>query len=208
MKQFLFILAAIALIGQFNHAVAQTAATQGQTPDQFFETIIRSSAVDTLMPLLVSPYTGRRKTADPTEIKRCCEKIKKDIQRVYFLQDRNGKMKLQIRGVYTHGASLFFCIQLRNHSPLDYDVDSVRFLVTAAGRNKDPSRVPGTLHPIYVSDSAAVVEGHSSVLSVFVLPRFTLSAGEQLTVNVLEKNGGRQLRVRATNLTLERARLI
>jgi len=46
------------------------------------------------------------------------------------------------------------------------------------------------------------------VLSVFVLPRFTLSAGEQLTVNVLEKNGGRQLRVRATNWTLERARLI
>jgi hypothetical protein len=195
MKKLHFILAAIALLGQFNHAVAQTAATQGQISDQFLNMVIRSSAV--------------KKTAiDQAAIKRCCEKIAKDIQRVYFLQDHNGKMKLQVKGVYAHGASIFFWLQLNNRSPLDYDIDSIRFLITAAGKNREPPSPPSSVQPVYVYDSTARVPGHSRAVSIFVLPRFTLSGGQQLLIHVQEKNGGRHLRVQATNWTLERARLI
>lgn len=195
MKQLLFLLAAIALFGQFNYAVAQTAATQGQMPDQFLTAVIRSSV-------------AYKSPIDPVAIKRCCEKIGKDIQRVYFLQNRNGKMKLQIKGVYTHGASIFFWMQLNNRSPLDYDIDSIRFLVSAAGKNKGPASLIKALQPVYVYDSTAMVPGHGRAVSIFVLPRFTLSAGQRLLINVQEKNGGRQLQVQATNWTLERARLI
>ena len=202
MKRLHVILAATALLGQFNYAVAQTAATQGQLPDQFLNAVIRSSAV-------------KKASIDQAAIKRCCEKIERDIQRVYFLQDRNGKMKLQVKGVYAHGTSIFFWLQLNNRSPLDYDVDSIRFLITAAGRNKDPGSPPGsvqpaakTLQPVYIYDSTVMVPGHSRAVSIFVLPRFTLSAGQQLLIHVQEKNGGRHLQVQATNWTLERARLI
>jgi hypothetical protein len=195
MKQKLFTLAAIALLGQFNYAVAQTAATQGQASAQFLTTIIRSSA-------------AYKASIDQATIKRCCEKIGKDIQRVYFLQNRNGKMKLQIKGVYTHGASIFFWMQLSNRSPLDYDVDSIRFLITAAGKNTGPAWPMKTLQPVYVHDSTAMVPGHSRAVSIFVLPRFTLPPGQRLRIEVQEKNGGRQLQVQATNWTLERARLI
>jgi Domain of unknown function (DUF4138) len=202
MKKVHFILAATALLGQFNYAVAQTAATQGQrssqlvqSPDQFLNLVIRSSAV--------------AKTAiDQAAIKRCCEKIEKDIQRVYFLQDRNGKMKLQVKGVYAHGASIFFWLQLNNRSPLDYDIDSIRFLIAVTGKNKDPAAAAKTLQPVYIYDSTAMVPGHSRAVSIFVLPRFTLSTGQQLLIHVHEKNGGRHLQVQATNWTLERARLI
>jgi hypothetical protein len=194
MRRLHFILAAIALLGQFNYAVAQTAATQGHLPDQFLTTIIRSSVVN-------------KPSIDQTAMKRCCEKIDKDIQRVYFLQNRNGKMKLQIKGVYTHGASIFFRMQLNNRSPLDYEVDSIRFLITA-GKNKGPGWPAKALQPVYIYDSTAMVPGHSRAMSIFVLPRFTLSSGQQLLIEVLEKNGGRQLQVQATNWTLERARLI
>jgi Domain of unknown function (DUF4138) len=194
MKKLHFILAAIALLGQFNHAVAQTAATQGQLSNQFLTTVIRSSA-------------AYKASIDQAAIRRCCEKIEKDVQRVYFLQDRNGKMKLQVKGVYAHGASMFFWLQLNNRSPLDYDVDSIRFQIIAAGKNRGPSAARA-LQPVYVYDSTAMVPGHSRAVSIFVLPRFTLSAGQQLLINVQEKNGGRQLRVQATNWTLERARLI
>jgi Domain of unknown function (DUF4138) len=198
MQKLLFTMAAIALFGQFNHAVAQTAATQGQLSNQFLTTIIRSSA-------------AYKAPIDLAAIKRCCEKIEKDVQRVYFLQDRNGKMKLQVKGVYAHGATIFFWLQLNNRSPLDYDVDSIRFQILAAGKNKGPSSLPGppsSVQPVYVYDSTAMIPGHSRVVSIFVLPRFTLSAGQQLLINVQEKNGGRQLRVQATHWTLERARLI
>jgi hypothetical protein len=105
-------------------------------------------------------------------------------------------------------------MQLSNRSPLDYDVDSIRFLITTTGKNKGPASHPGAaqparcLQPVYIYDSTEMVPGHSRAVSIFVLPRFTLSAGQQLLIEVQEKNGGRHLQLQATNWILERARLI
>ena len=202
MKNYLFLLAATALLGQVHGVNAQTtASSQGQTLDHLFSTIIRSSAEN--------PPTGTKPGTMPisaADLRRCCEKIDRDMQRVWFLKDRNGRMKLQVKGVYTHGAALFFWLQLNNRSPLDYDVDSIAFeITTAAGKKIAPAPLK-RLAPFYVFDSTTTVPGHSRVTSIFVLPRFTLPAGRQLTIHVLEKNGGRNLQIQAGNFTLERAR--
>jgi hypothetical protein len=227
MKKNLFTLAAIALIGQSTQ-VAARAAAQGQRWNQFLYPIIRLPAANLSSPsilragrtekgpigaLTVSPIVSPIISIivppiDQAVIRRCCEKIKNDVQRVYFLQNRNGKMKLQIKGVYAHGSAIFFWLQLNNRSPLDYEVDSIRFLIAATGKNKAPAVALKALQPVYVYDSAGLVPGRGRAVSIFVLPRFTLSNGQQLLINVQEKNGGRQLRVQATNWTLERARVI
>lgn len=201
MQNYLFLLAAAALFGQFRGATAQTtASSQGQTLDHLFSTVIRSSVADR-----PSAKPGNIPMATP-DLRRCCEKIDRDIQRVYFLRNRNGRMRLQVRGVYTHGAALFFWLQLNNRSPLDYDVDSIVFQITGAGDGRVSPVPPKTLAPLYVFDSTAMVPGRSRVTSIFVLPRFTLPAGRQLTIHVFEKNGGRNLQIQTGNYTLERAR--
>jgi hypothetical protein len=235
MKKILFTLAAIALIGQSTQVAARVAA-QGQCWAQLSYPISRSPAVSLSPPSTL--HAGPAETApvgtptvssfaspivslivppifslivppiDQAVIRRCCEKIKNDVQRVYFLQNRNGKMKLQIKGVYAHGPAIFFWLQLSNRSPLDYEVDSIRFLIAATGKNKAPAVALKSLQPVYVYDSAGLVPGRRRAVSIFVLPRFTLSSGQQLLINVQEKNGGRQLKVQATNWTLERARPI
>jgi hypothetical protein len=227
MKKNLFTLAAIALIGQSTQ-VAARAAAQGQCWNQFLYPIVRLPVANLSSPsilnagrtekepigaLTVSPVVSPVISIivppiDQAAIRRCCEKIKNDVQRVYFLQNRNGKMKLQIKGVYAHGSAIFFWLQLNNRSPLDYEVDSIRFLIAATGKNKAPAVALKTLQPVYVYDSAGLVPGRGRAVSIFVLPRFTLSNGQQLLINVQEKNGGRQLKVQATNWTLERARVI
>jgi hypothetical protein len=202
MKNYLFLLAATALLGQVHRVTAQTtASSQGQTLDHLFSTVIRSSAADRPEDSKINGVP-----MSTTDLRRCCEKIDRDIQRVYFLRDHNGKMKLQVRGVYTHGAVLFFWLQLNNRSPLDYDVDSIAFQITAAGGKRTSPAPPKTLAPFYVFDSTVTVPGHSRVTSIFVLPRFTLPVGRQLTIHVLEKNGGRHLQIITGNYTLERAR--
>lgn len=214
MKNYLFLLAATALLGQIHRVTAQTtAASQGQVLDHLFSTVIRSSAVnrpsDSKINVGMNAGNNVKINGMPistTDLRRCCEKIDKDIQRVYFLKNRNGKMKLQVRGVYTHGAALFFWLQLNNRSPLDYDVDSIAFQITTAGGKQVSPGPPKTLAPVYVFDSTATVPGHSRVTSIFVLPRFTLPAGRHLMIYVQEKNGGRPLQIRATNWVLERAR--
>src|ERR1700722_14511538 len=185
MQNFLFTLAAIALIGQSTQ-VAARAAAQGQCWNQFLYPIIRLPAGNLSSPsILNAGRTGKEPIGaltvspiaspiisiivppiDQAAIRRCCEKIKNDVQRVYFLQNRNGKMKLQIKGVYAHGSAIFFWLQLNNRSPLDYEVDSIRFLIAATGKNKEPADHPssgrppssaGSLQPVYVYDSTAMV---------------------------------------------------
>jgi hypothetical protein len=156
------------------------------------------------------PFTsaGFEGDANTAAIRQCCEKIIGDYQRIFFLQDRSGKMKLQLRGVYAHGAALFFLLRLNNRSPLDYDVDSIRFFIAGTGKGKIPPPGAKLLTPVYVYDSTVAVPGYTRATSIFVLPRFTLSPGRQLFIDVQEKNGGRHLQVQASNLTLVRARLI
>jgi hypothetical protein len=128
------------------------------------------------------------------------------MQRIYYLNNRNGKMRLVVRGIYTRGKSLFFSLRLINRSPLDYDVDSIRFFV--AEKQKGALQRLNQLTPVFVYDSATLVKGYSRAMSVFVIPRTTLARHRRLQIEVLEKNGGRHLQVQASNFTLETAKLI
>lgn len=203
----LIILAVLALCGHVYEATAQPAASQGQTMDRLFSAYIRSSAENSHV---APPATaaGRAGSIGQTDLKRCCIRIAGDIQRIYFLKARNGRMKLQVKGIYAHGPAVFFRLQLNNRSPLDYDVDSIRFLITGSSRGKPSPAGIKLLTPVYVYDSTTTVPGHSRATTIFVLPRFTLSPGRQLLIHVQEKNGGRSLEIETTNWTLERARSI
>jgi hypothetical protein len=202
MKNLFSILTGCALLSQPNYAGAQMAA-RGQAIDQLFSTVARSAvagadtAVSTAKPGVVNK-----------ELKTCCEKVVKDVQRLWYLNNRNGRMKLQVRGIYARGRALFFVLRLNNRSPLDYDVDSIRFFIAQKERGRRlPVRV-SQLSPVFVYDSVAQVKGYGRVTSVMVLSRFTLSRRRRLLIEVLEKNGGRQLEVQASNFTLVNARLI
>ncbi len=206
MRNYLFLLAASALLGQCNEAVAQTATSQGQTFDQQVPTVIRSSAV--MNPPPAKPTGPKGIVINQAEVNRCCERIMQDVQREFFLHDHNGRMKMQVKGVYAHGPALFFALQLNNRSTLDYEVDSIRFVITDAPRSRHPPSVSKALEPVYVYDTTAMVPGHTRAASIFVLPRFRLPAGRQLLIDVREHHGARHLRIMTGNWTLERARLI
>jgi len=192
MKFLLALLTGYALLSQPGHAAAQGVAAVAR--DQ--------------------PGGGREQAAlnreqaatNQAQLKACCQKIARDVQRIYYLNNRNGKMRLVVRGIYTRGKSLFFSLRLINRSPLDYDVDSIRFFV--AEKQKGALQRLSQLTPVYIYDSATLVKGFSRTMSVFVISRMTLARHRRLQIEVLEKNGGRHLLVQASNFTLETAKLI
>src|ERR1700742_5213282 len=79
-----------------------------------------------------------------------CEKIITDGQRIWFLRDHSGRMKLQMRGIYRHGDNFFFSLEWNNRTPLDYAIDSIRFQITRAVGSKHPPSLVRPLVPIYV----------------------------------------------------------
>ncbi len=143
-----------------------------------------------------------------TQLKLCCQKIVRDIQRLYYLNNRSGKVKLVVRGIYIHGKSLFFSLRLINRSPLEYDIDSIRFCVVERQRGTHSLERTRLLSPVYVYDSLSSVKGYSRSVGVYVLPQLTLERHHRLAIEVFERNGSRHLLVRASGFTLKTARLI
>src|ERR1700744_3156414 len=204
MKVLFAFLTGCSLLSQMDYVIAQPGMTYGSTLYRLFTVApgVSSAADSSARP------TGKPRGANKELLKACCEKIVKDGQRIYYLNNRNGKMRLQVRGIYARGATIFFALRLNNRSPLDYDVDSIRFFIAEKERGKSPPSLVGEISPVFVYDSIAVVKGFGRSTGVIVLPRFTLAHRRRLLIEVMEKNGGRQLRVEATNFTLENARLI
>ena len=141
-------------------------------------------------------------------LKICCEKVENDKRRIYYLSTRNGRMVMQIKGIYTRESLLFFHLSLCNRSHLDYDMDSIRFFIAEKGGQKGVARKVTELKPVYVRGNMKIIRGKSREPSVIALRRFTLPPGKHLLIEAREKNGGRHLQLQTDNNTLVRARLI
>jgi|SRR6185437_3340069 len=143
---------------------------------------------------------------DKTDLRVCCEKIIRDGPHIWFLSDRNGKMKLQVRGIYIHGSALFFLLRLTNRSSGDYSIDEIRFRAVDKDGGQIAGRAP--LEPVFVYDSTKMVPAFGKTTGIFVFPRFTMPAGGRLWIDVRESNGSRHLHIPVGNWMLARARLI
>jgi hypothetical protein len=115
-------------------------------------------------------------------------------------------MDLLLKGIYSREKLLFFRLSLANHSHLDYEVDSVRFLLKDRKFTKSNKADVISLPPMYTFGNAHSIKGKSREESVIVLPQFTLPDGKRLVIEVTEKNGGRKLQLFVDNFTLLRSR--
>ena len=154
------------------------------------------------------PDKSAKPHVDTKILENYCEKLMSVRRSIYYLNTRNYKMSLQLRGIYTQEEAIFFCLRLYNHSHIDYGVDSIRFCA-ADDRQLKKSPAEGTsMIPICHCGNARLIKGKTGELCVFALPRFTLTGRKRLVIEVLEKNGGRHLRLLTDNYTLVKARLI
>jgi hypothetical protein len=140
------------------------------------------------------------------EVQNCCSRLQKDHRRIYYLVSRGFRMDLQLKGIYFREKLLFFRLSMGNHSHLDYEVDSVRFLLKDRRATKTHMAMAQSLPALYTFGNAHSVKGKSREESVIVLPQFTLPEGKRLVIEVTEKNGGRKLQLFVDNFTLLRSR--
>jgi hypothetical protein len=184
--------------GAVHHGVARAR----DRPDKGFGGISATGSDEIIARANGEPAINRE------QMKTCCQKIVRDIQRIYYLNCRNGKVKLVVRGIYVRGEELFFSLRLINRSALDYEVDSLRFFVAEKKNGARAPRRTGEVKPVFIYDSVTLVKGRSRVTSVVVIRRLTLARHRRLQIEVLEKNGARQLVVQTANFTLEMAKMI
>lgn len=121
------------------------------------------------------------------------------------IRDKEYGMSLSLKGVFIHGDVLYLKLLLRNRTHIGYDVDLLRFSIRDRQQAKRTATQENELAPLLVYGNTASVRGKSGQTVVVALPKFTIPDKKLLYIQLMEKNGGRHLQLRAGNSTIVKA---
>lgn len=127
---------------------------------------------------------------------------------IHSLRDESSRVSLDINGVYIKDNTIFFKMHLENRSQINYDIDQFRFYIKDKKQSKRTSTQEIEIKPLYISGDTATIEGKTAQTLVVALPKFTIPDGKFLVVEIMEKNGGRNLIIKVKNRHVLKAKTI
>ncbi len=122
--------------------------------------------------------------------------------------DKRYGIKMLMNGLFVKDDVLYCRIKLQNTSNINYGIGQLRFYIRDQKRSKRTATQELEINPLYVKGDTAVVTGRTKKTFVFALPKFTIPDEKYLAIELLEKNGGRHLQLRAGNRAIVKAKPI
>ena len=114
-------------------------------------------------------------------------------------------MKAGVTGIYIKDDVLYCQLRFQNQSPIDYEVNYVRFYLRDKKKSKRTAVQETELMPLYTAGNASRVRANNRNIIVVALERFTIPDGKYLLLEIGEKNGGRNLTIKLGNRVLNKA---
>ncbi|MFC0776877.1 conjugative transposon protein TraN [Flavobacterium sp. HJSW_4] len=105
------------------------------------------------------------------------------------------QIKLEVSGIFIHEDVLYLRVAFENKSKINYDIDQLHFFIRDQRKSKRTASQEIEIQPLYCTSSSAVIPDKSEVVKVFALEKFTIPENKLLTLQLLEKSGGRHLEV-------------
>lgn len=124
------------------------------------------------------------------------------------IKDKKYGMRLSLNGLFVRDNIMYCQIKLKNGSNINYGIDQFRFFISDQTKSKRTATQELEIDPMYVHQDTATVSGQSEHVFVFALPKFTIPDNKHLTVQVMEKNGGRHLELDVNNRAIVRSRVL
>ena len=124
---------------------------------------------------------------------------------MHGIRDHSWNMHVSISGIYIRGNVIYYQLLLDNKSPIDYDIDFLRFYIRDRRKGKRTASQENELSRLYVAGNTTRVTAHSSSAIVIALEKFTVPDAKYLAVEMNEKNGGRHLFMRVKNRKIVKA---
>ncbi len=124
------------------------------------------------------------------------------------INDGRWGMEAKVAGVYIKDNVIYYQLRLTNQSPIDYDIELLRFYIKDKKKGKRTASQENELIPLYVSGNTNKVKARSNNVVVVALEKFTIPDAKYLGIQVMEKNGGRHLFVKLQNKHILKAILL
>jgi conjugative transposon TraN protein len=115
------------------------------------------------------------------------------------IKDNKWDMVANVIGIYIKEAIIYYQVEINNESPIDYDIDLLRFYIRDKKKNKRTAIQENELKPLYVAGNIIQVKAFNQNVIVVALDKFTIPDAKFLAVQIMEKNGGRHLLMKINN---------
>jgi hypothetical protein len=115
---------------------------------------------------------------------------------------------LRLTGIYVQDDLMYYRFVISNESHIAYDMDRWRFFVKDRRQVKRTASQELEQPAVYEYGNLKRLGGQSKQTIVFVFPKFTIPANKRFHVQVMEKGGGRTLRLSVSNKAIAKASLI
>ena len=124
---------------------------------------------------------------------------------MHGIKDESWDMSATVTGIYIKDDVIYYQMQFDNQSPIDYDIDLLRFYIRDKKKGKRTAIQETELKPLYIAGNTSKVKGNNHNIIVVSLEKFTIPDAKYLAIQIMEKNGGRHLLMKVGNKKIIKA---
>lgn len=121
------------------------------------------------------------------------------------IKDASWDMMARVIGIYIKDDVIYYQLDLQNGSPIDYDLNFLRFYIRDKKKTKRTAIQENEITPVFVAGNTSQVKANSHNSIVIALNKFTIPDAKYLAIEVAEKNGGRNLVMKVSNRKIIKA---
>lgn len=100
---------------------------------------------------------------------------------------------LHLTGIFIYQDVIYLRLLLGNKSKINFDIDQLRFFIRDQRKSARTASQEIEISPILMTSELIKIPERSELSLVCALPKFTIGERKYLTIELLEKNGQRQL---------------
>jgi hypothetical protein len=108
---------------------------------------------------------------------------------------RKNDITLRLLEMAYYGREVFLVMELVNQSGIDFELDYLECYIIQGNPGKKSSFQKSELKPLYTYNLTDNLRAATENRFVFVVPKFTLSNGQKIVIELKEKWGSRSLRL-------------
>jgi len=127
---------------------------------------------------------------------------------IHGVRDREEQMDLRLTGIYSRGEVLYYRLELVNHSALIYDIDQIRLSIRDKKKLNRHAWQQVFMEPLWIAGYATTLDPGEKRVWVVALRKEVLSTYQYLAVDLLERHGGRNLRLSVGYKKILRTRFV
>lgn len=121
------------------------------------------------------------------------------------IRDASWDMVASVIGIYIKDDVIYYQLDLQNQSPIDYDINFLRFYIRDKKKAKRTAVQESEITPLYVAGNTSTVKADTHNSIVVALYKFTIPDAKYLAIEIGEKDGGRNLLMKVNNRKIIKA---